>query len=457
MKKDTSDKIIDLNNLLNNTEQQTIITESQQLTETITEQPVVRDWDAIVSEWFYRLPKGYAEQPYTESELKVLDEVVSEYDTGGFKPVVKAVLKEAKPPKVSDATQRGHDLISTRIPKESNLEGTIQQQILKRFDTLSEKEKQDFVDNFRIHNVTSFIGGGYKPFEKFFDIIPTGKASVGMGRGEVMCVLGIKDSRSGGTAEHDVIVSNAPYEVKQLDKGSLDPAGYGKISKYKLTSEINDFYKQLVIPYNEYEIRDVLLNELMDSKDVPTIEKILDIFEESFPLQSAKGIDIYMGTEITYTIFNKWYEGFKSLSKLLNKKLLDGLPQSRMTIKGNINNTYWIEDKDAVAISKAKPNTKVTITVGEEITDENRYAVVWLQGLIQSKFISNPSYFIDQLRKFRDGFFGDEVAGLIYFENDDTTPKLGNVDDFATTHITRGVYRLGLKTRYTKYSHTQVQ
>jgi hypothetical protein len=457
MKKDTSDKTIDLNDMLDNTEQQTIITESHQLTETITEQPVARDWDAIVAEWFYRLPKGYAEQPYTESELKVLDEVVSEYDTGGFKPVVKTVLKEAKPPKVSDAHQRGHYLISTRIPKESNLEGSIQQQLFKRFDTLSENEKQDFVDNFRTHNVTSFIGGGYKPFEKFFNIIPTGKASAGMGRGEVMCILGIKDSRSGGTSEHDVIVAGAAYEVKQLSDGSLDPADYGKISKYKLTSDLNEFYKQLVIPYNEYDIRSVLLNELTDDKDRPKMENILNIFEEAFPVNSPGGKDIYMGTEITYTIFTKWYEGFKSLSKLLNKKLLDGLPQSRMTIKGNINNTYWIEDKDAVAISKAKPNTKVTITVGEEITDENRYAVVWLQELIQSKFISNPSYFIDQLRKFRDGFFGDEVAGLIYFENDNTTPKLGNVDDFATTHITRGVYRLGLKTKYAKYSHTQVQ
>jgi hypothetical protein len=93
MKKDTSDKIIDLNTVLNSTAQETIIAESHQPTEVVTEQTVIRDWDTIVAEWFYRLPKGYAEQPYTESELKVLDEVVNEYDAGGF----KTVISEATP------------------------------------------------------------------------------------------------------------------------------------------------------------------------------------------------------------------------------------------------------------------------------------------------------------------------------------------------------------------------
>jgi len=36
------------------------------------------DFDGIVREWFYRLPKGYADAPYTEAELAVLNEVLSE-------------------------------------------------------------------------------------------------------------------------------------------------------------------------------------------------------------------------------------------------------------------------------------------------------------------------------------------------------------------------------------------
>lgn len=36
------------------------------------------DFDGIVREWFYRLPKGYADAPYTDAELAVLNEVLSE-------------------------------------------------------------------------------------------------------------------------------------------------------------------------------------------------------------------------------------------------------------------------------------------------------------------------------------------------------------------------------------------
>ena len=36
------------------------------------------DTNKIVEEWFYRLPKGYALAPYTDEELKVLNEVLDE-------------------------------------------------------------------------------------------------------------------------------------------------------------------------------------------------------------------------------------------------------------------------------------------------------------------------------------------------------------------------------------------
>ena len=36
------------------------------------------DFDKLVKEWFYRLPKGYADAPYSQEELAVLDEVMTE-------------------------------------------------------------------------------------------------------------------------------------------------------------------------------------------------------------------------------------------------------------------------------------------------------------------------------------------------------------------------------------------
>ena len=34
----------------------------------------------IIQEWFYRLDKGYATPPYNETELKILDEVLIEFN-----------------------------------------------------------------------------------------------------------------------------------------------------------------------------------------------------------------------------------------------------------------------------------------------------------------------------------------------------------------------------------------
>ena len=417
--------------------------------------------EQVIREWFCRLPKGYAEPPYTDTELETLAETMR--DLGApvhlFAPTPAIVTSNASIPNIiEEAVEVDENIVSdmmNTLEQEARLEPSLIPQIFARFETLSKTEQENFVKQFRSNNVKTFVNSGYKAFEKFFDIIPTGKSTVGMGRGEVMCVLGITNSRSGGTAEHDVIVSGDPYEVKQLSDGSLDPADYGKISKHILTEEINTFYRQLVIPYYKFDMRDVLLSDLTGEPE--KIENILDIFEENFPEKSPGGKNIYMGSEITYTIFDKWYTGFTALSKLMDKSLLDGLPQNRMTIKGSVDNTYWIDDDAAAAIANANANDQVTISVGEEITNENRYASIWLQRMIQSKFISNPDYFIDELRRFRDGFFGEEIAGLIYFNGKDTTPYIGNADEFATTHITRGVYRIGLKTRYTKYKHVQAQ
>jgi len=39
--------------------------------------------EAIIREWFYRLPKGYAEVPYTKEEMNVLHEVLEEHGQNG--------------------------------------------------------------------------------------------------------------------------------------------------------------------------------------------------------------------------------------------------------------------------------------------------------------------------------------------------------------------------------------
>ena len=41
------------------------------------------DKEAIIREWFFRLPKGYAEAPYTKIEMDTLHEVLKENGLNG--------------------------------------------------------------------------------------------------------------------------------------------------------------------------------------------------------------------------------------------------------------------------------------------------------------------------------------------------------------------------------------
>ncbi len=89
MKNDTLAKTINLDDILSlNMQSDTAIplTESVEM-QSDNMQDASVDWDAIIAEWFYRLPKGYAEKPYTESELLVLEQVMHEYSHGKFNVV----------------------------------------------------------------------------------------------------------------------------------------------------------------------------------------------------------------------------------------------------------------------------------------------------------------------------------------------------------------------------------
>ena len=94
------------------------------------------DFDYIVREWFYRLPKGYADAPYTEEELAVLDEVLNEHGVvlTEVDELDQAFL-DAEP--VEDATKKD---IKEATPKGSRIPYS-----LRKREELEIKTKEDIV------------------------------------------------------------------------------------------------------------------------------------------------------------------------------------------------------------------------------------------------------------------------------------------------------------------------
>lgn len=50
--------------------------------------------DELVTEWFYRLPGGYADKPYTDTELKVLEGILKEYNVNNWQTIISFLSED---------------------------------------------------------------------------------------------------------------------------------------------------------------------------------------------------------------------------------------------------------------------------------------------------------------------------------------------------------------------------
>lgn len=425
------------------------------------------DFDGIVREWFYRLPKGYADAPYTDAELAVLNEVLSENGISlseaklekekftepdqmrnevdqldqafnDAKPVKEDIQPdEAFIPRLEEILSQDAELLPAQV-----------QIVVDQYTTLSEKEKEDFQSNLRQNSLAEFIKGGWKVYEKFF--APIGEVK-GLGRGELQILLSVEGSKSGGTGQKDIIMPNGLYEVKELTSDfDFDPAKDGMVTKFALTYSIQDFYRDTVDIFFEQDgIVDIQsLETVVEESSYEALKKIVDILETKFKDYTGEKIRVFR--EVSYKPFNNMYEGFKALNQIFKKTAIDSdMQDSRVTVKqGGDKETFWLSSDDAEKIKSASGNPDtITINVGDKIDSESRNSLIWLKRLERHPFVQDPEKMIEELQDPRDTFFNG-LAGLIWFYQSNPKPNLTLGSDktaFITRNVTRGNYRYALK------------
>ena len=69
------------------------------------------DKEAIIREWFFRLPKGYAEPPYTKTEMNILHKVLEENGMNGSVFVNEEIERLQK----QVAEKLGYKLVDHRL------------------------------------------------------------------------------------------------------------------------------------------------------------------------------------------------------------------------------------------------------------------------------------------------------------------------------------------------------
>jgi len=246
MKKDILFK--DLDGLFNTKEEQIVPT---QLTESVTEETnaiqtlnlTESQKDDIIAEWFYRLPKGYAVQPYTEEELKVLDEVLQSYISNDLN---EEILKEAS---ITDITNKNLLMQVSEQDKQAQFReflsyipgGIPTTQLLAFLNGLNKADATEFVEKLytKKGGIDSISPDDYASGvgKKLFEVKPEG-----MGKGEFFIAWLVPGARnSGGGESFDVRVGGQKYEVKDYrpdDSSGIRLGTKGKVTRFKFWYQI---------------------------------------------------------------------------------------------------------------------------------------------------------------------------------------------------------------------------
>ncbi len=265
------------------------------------------------------------------------------------------------------------------------------------------------------------LTANFQVFAPFYNIVHTDKVAGGMGRGEVACVLALKDSRTGGTVEHDVIVGDRLYEVKELEDDMFRPAKYGNAFNFMFTEHIQRFYRDIV-SYSQFH-SDIWAH----------VEPIADQSD-----RVASGYEWPVKTSLS-----AWYETFKLLHECIK-------PIQSDTI--------------AIKTSEAATFIEVPMKILDILADYDKMANmltmdpdVFQWKLQRHRYVANPEYFIDDLRDIRDGFF-DKIDSLICFaKGKPAEPIICKKEDFCIFALSQGQYRFRLKDRKASHKYDFLQ
>jgi hypothetical protein len=414
--------------------------------------------DSILTEWSYRLPKGY---PTKSKDYELLYHVILE-------------MTDLTPLEARVVVNRAQGIITEQTDfSQLNLSDDLTQQIQDRYDSLSPQEQEQFNKNYRQHTIESYMSSGYRAFAKFYDILPTGKSAAGMGKGEIQILLAVANSQPGGTMSHDIIMPGGEWEVKEIGKlprltksGEMGKAPEGKtfrpaksgmpIDGDLLTQTVN-FFNDIVKPLANMGDSFDELKDLVDPHSWKQLNELIQVLERIFiPLQ-----DNIANTEISYKSgWSQMHKGWELIHDILWKTDLDtDVRDTRLTIKtGNQSASYWITAEDFEKIQQgAGDQIEVSIKIGQQITNETNNAAIWFNKLKHNELVKNPNYMIQLLNSTKNKFF-DGILGLIAYDvNNPGIPIVTTSSDWAIIGLSQGMWVFGLKSVYPKYEFIQQQ
>jgi hypothetical protein len=327
--------------------------------------------DKVLLEWSTRTEKGYPDLN-NEQDLAIFESMF------GFKLNEQ---EEVAPPEkeVSDAEAKIEERIQS-LPK--NHLPALTKEILGIFKSLKpdvQNKIEKEIGNNSIQEFKSKLNELSSLFAPFFDL-----TSKGAGKGELLPLLTIKGSKSGGTADKDIIVGNEVLEVKELDaSGKFRTAKTGSIRDTHLDANIQTLIKI-------FKNLEDLPEDLQKQKEI-----ILDYYQQTYKFGSGKP-DFF----VKYVI--GLINGLKKLQ--LN-------PKDYLKIKGK--KYFYSKNPDG------------TITLAGEV-EEN---LASLAKLVRHPYYLDPKTLITDFYVLKDTFLDTIDYLLLYQDKQPLNPVLFNSEE----------------------------
>ena len=187
--------------------------------------------DKILNEWSFRCHDGIVDLN-DPKKLRILKEILDEngIDLGKARP------KKIKEPEL-EPEKDTIDYYLWVLKNEANIKD---QSVLDEIKEIyiRNNDESNFKNNFRKKEDVnqSNLDEIYNAFKAYIEV---GSKKKGVGKGEYTVLLGLNKSKSGGTAEKDVLLGNKKFEVKELAGNEFRTGSGGSITNSTFQKNYN--------------------------------------------------------------------------------------------------------------------------------------------------------------------------------------------------------------------------
>ncbi len=340
--------------------------------------------EKVVKEWSYRCEKGYPDLN-NEKDLLILERL--------FGISLKEQEEEEQKSEVDKEEKYVRDVLLNA--------GVEEQRIQQALNSPYFRKAKD-IDEF-IKNLSTYV----QAFKDFFDI-----TKKGVGRGELIPLLSIKGSKSGGIADKDILVDGKVLEVKELDRG-------GSFITGKSGTAIGSTLKNNIRSFYEYGIDNTLVSQFDDPDFNEVVNSIKQYYEGPY---SSGNLSMDFRKNIL-----KFIKEFKDKKR----EIIDSVKNLKIVDVDGQKFTYTREGEGILRL-------------GEKISDEKAN----LQKFLKHEYIIENSTPEEELDQIKDKYL-DSIDFLLIYSKGGNMSKVLPQDqakqDITVRDITQNSIRLKYK------------